>query len=122
MSDVDMAFDKWSEENKTLIEDFVCGTFRKNFNAISFQLQAFKQETFESICELAKLPARFDTFEFLRAFMVSEYIGATSKSSRALFLEYVACLQRCDFNYQLDFDSFEAICHQAVRKLSRSLT
>lgn len=122
MSDVDIAFDKWSEENKTLIEDFVCETFRKNFNAISCQLQAFKQETFEYIGELAKLPDRFDTFEFLRAFMVSEYIGATSKSSRALFLEYVACLQHCDFEYHLDFDDFKAICHQAVRKLSRSLS
>lgn len=114
-------FKSWRDEVLLDVRNLTLDVFRDKYNYLSEISQAFNVETVNEIISTAALPERFDTQEFVRAILITQYIGEFGKKPQNIFLEYVAAINSHDNLFNMGFDEFIKLSRLIVKKRSHSL-
>ncbi len=120
---IDTILDCTSLKRSTVEESYnlILDEFRKLYNDSSVIIAVGNFEVVEHIIKNSNLPERFDTYEFVRSFLMAEFINNWNKSGEAIFEEYAASLK--EDNYFTDkkgvfdccFADFLGVCRKAIK-------
>jgi hypothetical protein len=94
--------------------------FKAYYESVATLTVMNKHCVISQIIREAKLPDRFDTFEFVRSMLIAENINNWSKPSSAIFLEYVTSLKSDadvgqENTFSLTLTEFLAVCRKAIK-------
>lgn len=117
--DID-AVAKLSMETVRGPHNLIVDAFRGHYNSCAAISSIFKMRVINKIIEISGLPARFDTQEFVRSVLISEFISDFGKSSESIYKEYISAL-RADDSFSEQKVVFENTYEKLI-KICRDVT
>lgn len=111
----------WTDETLCILRDVTFDVFREKYNNLSAISQLFKVETVNEIISSARLPQRYDVQEFVRAILISHYIGENGKKTHSIFHEYTAAINAEENIFNISFQEFKKLCLSIIKKRSHIL-
>lgn len=112
----------WPLNKKMAVAKIVYKYFCHNYNKYAKISEALKLRSVDEIISLCRLPDRYDTQEFVRSILFSNYVNDFGKSSASIFSEYIAVLRSEGVKFEYGFKDFISICEKVTESNKQTLS